>query len=483
MRKRIICLVLALAMVWTCTGALAAKYDGLWEKMLLQLELSGLKGSVTLSARGEGTAAALVNGLFRDATLEIRGIRSEGQMQYQAYLLRGEKQLGTTQLFSDGEDLVLSSELTPDTKVRLVGGEDLLEQLSPTPEGINPTWYSAALALLGLEETALNDAWGPALQPYEQALEIWIGDFAAAPEVIRDGNGETRMRLSYEIPAASAKAEAAALVRSMLADETLRALLAEIMTPAQLEAYLNPGWADYYARQIETLELGGTLSLEREMSLTGEELHTKLLFPLPVEQTGYDTLMIYREGDLLTVSLAGSEDMLLFDLTEKESGVSGVRLRGKVSRQPVSGEGGFEADFEWLWTTRESKDDDGREHEYKNLSVTLTPTEGEPVLLTAMIHLHGKSAQHNPTTLEISAELAQGEQGLTAAGTFKSTSPWVLQQFDASGAKKLEALGLDGLTALCGQWLAALTGLTESATPSDLPEPAAATATDLVPVE
>ena len=42
--KRIICLTMALVMTFACVSAFAAQYDGLPEKMMLQMELSGLKG-------------------------------------------------------------------------------------------------------------------------------------------------------------------------------------------------------------------------------------------------------------------------------------------------------------------------------------------------------------------------------------------------------------------------------------------------------
>lgn len=70
--KRIICLTMALVMTFACVSAFAAQYDGLPEKMMLQMELSGLKGSVTLSATGNPELEALLNGLFQDTTLEIR---------------------------------------------------------------------------------------------------------------------------------------------------------------------------------------------------------------------------------------------------------------------------------------------------------------------------------------------------------------------------------------------------------------------------
>ena len=59
--KRIICLTMALVMTFACVSAFAAQYDGLPEKMMLQMELSGLKGSVTLSATGNPELEALLD--------------------------------------------------------------------------------------------------------------------------------------------------------------------------------------------------------------------------------------------------------------------------------------------------------------------------------------------------------------------------------------------------------------------------------------
>lgn len=67
--------------------ALAVTYDGLWEKMQLQLVGNGLKGSASLSAQGSADWVKVINGLFADTTLEFRGIQSDNQKQYQAYFL------------------------------------------------------------------------------------------------------------------------------------------------------------------------------------------------------------------------------------------------------------------------------------------------------------------------------------------------------------------------------------------------------------
>ena len=485
MKKRIICLVMALAMAFSCAGALAAQYDGLPEKMMLQMELSGLKGSVTLSATGDPELEALLSGLFQNTTLEIRGIRSSGQAQYQAYFQRGEEQLGLTQFFGDGESFVLSSALAPEDKLRFSATESLLQQLLPQEDGINPQWYTAALGLLQVDEEDWSANWETALAPYEQALEMWLNGYAAAPTVIRQEDGETCMQVNYEIPASAVKTEAAALVRSMLIDENLRGLLAGVMDAAQAEAYLNTDWADYYAQRIDSLNLTGTVSLERQMSLTGDVIYTKVLLPVPAEETGYDTLMIYQEGDALTVTLAGSVDTLIFSITEKEEGVSGVRVRGVVERQMVEGdEGGFKTEYTLLRTTRESIDDDGRQHQYESLTLTLTPEEGDAAELSVLAHFHSLSANRNPTTLELDASWKRGELTLALQGEFKTTSPWVLQTLDETGAKDIASLSAQERETVAADYAAGALALVQqlaTATPTDLAAEAG-TASDLVPL-
>lgn len=470
--KRIICLVMALAMTFTCAGALAAQYDGLPEKMMLQMELSGLKGSVTLSATGNPELEALLNGLFQDTTLEIRGIRSSGQAQYQAYFQRGETQLGLTQFFGDEASFVLSSALAPEDKLRFSATESLLQQLLPQDEGMNPQWYTAGLKLLQVDEETWAASWEPALAPYEQALELWLNEYAAAPTVIRQEDGETRMQVNYEIPASAVKTEAAALVRSMLIDDTLRGLLAGIMSESQAAAYLNGDWAEYYAQRIDALNLTGTINLERQMALTGDVLYTKILLPVPAEETGYDTLMIYQEGDALTVTLAGSEDTLIFSVTEKEEGVSGIRVQGVVERQMMDDEeGSFRTEYSLLRTTRESIDDDGRQHQYESLTMTLTPEEGDAMELTALAHFHSLSANRNPTTLELDASWKQGEMTLTLQGEFKTTSPWVLQVMDDTGAKDVASLSKQELEDILADYAdggLALIQQMATATPTDM---------------
>lgn len=469
--KRIICLTMALVMTFACVSAFAAQYDGLPEKMMLQMELSGLKGSVTLSATGNPELEALLNGLFQDTTLEIRGIRSSGQAQYQAYFQRGETQLGLTQFFGDETSFVLSSALVPEDKLRFSATESLLQQLLPQDEGLNPQWYTAGLKILQVDEETWAASWEPALAPYEQALEMWLNEYAAAPTVIRQEDGETRMQVNYEIPASAVKTEAAALVRSMLIDENLRGLLSGVMSESQVEAYLNGDWADYYAQRINAMDLTGTISLERQMALTGDVLYTKILLPIPAEETGYDTLMIYQEGDALTVTLAGSVDTLIFSITDKEEGVSGVRVQGVVERQMMEGEGSFKTEYSLLRTTRESIDDDGRQHQYESLTLTLTPEEGDAMELTALAHFHSLSANRNPTTLELDASWKQGDMTLTLQGEFKTTSPWVLQVIDETGAQDVATLSKQELEAVLANYAAgglALIQQMAEATPTDL---------------
>ena len=475
MKKRIICLLLALVFALGCTSAFAAKYDGLWEKMQLQMTGNGLKGSLSLSATGDTDWARLVNALFQDTTLEFRGIQSDEGKQYQVYFQRGEAQQGLTRLFSDNTSWVLSSDLAGTEKVRLTAAQGLLQQLTAQEAGLNPNWYSVALEMLQLSKDERTSQWEPVLAKYEQALELWLADYASAPEVQREPGQETCMLVTYEIPVAALKAEAAALVRSMLGDDSLRGLLSGVMSEEQQQAYLNADWADYYDQRIAGLDLGGDATLERKISLTGDTLYTKVLLPLAAEQTGYDTLMLYQTGDTLTCSVAGANDTLVLELREMTQSDTGLRLSGMVERQTSDDTDGFKTEFTLVQANRESVDDDGRQHEYKNFTLNLTPEGQEPMTITALIHLHSKSANFNPTTLAVDATWTQGDKSLTLSGTLKTASAWVLQAFDDAGVKDWASLSAEDKAAVLAGYAAGVTTLVnELAAEQDT-----ATATDL----
>ena len=98
--------------------------------------------------------------------------------------------------------------------------------------------------------------------------------------------------------------------------------------------------------------------------------------------------------------------------------------------------------------------------------------------LTAMVHLHSKSANFNPTTLVLDATWTQGDDSLVLSATFKTASAWVLQDFDAAGAKNYAALSeaeksdaWSGYQQGALSLLAGLTTAANTATVTDLATP------------
>ena len=148
MMKRFWCLMVCLMLALTSVCALAAEEYTLPEKLQMQIEFgNGVKGAVMLTASGEGAltqALSVLNG----TEIQIRGISLDGTYQTSFYALDGEKQVGLTQLYGDGENLYLRTELLPDLLLRYPLGEDWLERLMGRTEEDNPTWYSAAANLL-----------------------------------------------------------------------------------------------------------------------------------------------------------------------------------------------------------------------------------------------------------------------------------------------------------------------------------------------
>lgn len=91
--------------------------------------------------------------------------------------------------------------------------------------------------------------------------------------------------------------------------------------------------------------------------------------------------------------------------------------------------------------------------------------------LTALAHFHSLSANRNPTTLELDASWKQGDMTLTLQGEFKTTSPWVLQVIDETGAQDVATLSKQELEAVLADYAAgglALIQQMAEATPTDL---------------
>ncbi|MGN1020116.1 MAG: hypothetical protein ACI4O7_07055 [Aristaeellaceae bacterium] len=479
MMKRFWCLMLCLALALTSSCALAAEEYTLPEKLQMQIEFgNGVKGAVALTASGEGDLAKALS-VLNGTEIQIRAITLDGTYQTSLYALDGETQLGLTQVYGDGENVYLRSELLPELVLSYPLGEDWLERLMGRTGEDNPTWYSVASNLLSLSDEVWEAAWAPALQPYTTQLEMWLSGYASEPVVNQGEQGETLMSVRYTVPAQDVKEEIKTLLVQALSDEGLMGLLRAQMTEEQAAVYLTPGLMYYYEAVIDALPLDGEITMERDLSTRGETISTAVSLPLPAESRWQEMSLEQGGGDT-ALTLTGAENALTLVLRTASATESSAVYTGLLRLEPEEGQG-LAAAFNLKKVFSHTVDDDTREHDMTTWTLDVTMDESvagdgdyvvfEPIHATLMTHFHSKNAKRNATTLELTASLTQGTESLSLAGSIKTTSPWVLDQLPTEGAEDLTAMTESYRSEILGMMWANLQSVLSALHPGELPAP------------
>ena len=489
--KKLISLVLASILTLFAATAFAVEYT-LPEKLQRQIEFgNGLKGTLQVSVEGNGEWVKLFSSM-NGAEIQLRGIHKDDSFQYQAYALNGEEQVGLTQLYGDNQTVYLRSELLPDTLLSLSTGGDIVNRLLGGGEDENPTWYSAALNLLTVPATSWEEKWLPVLDKYDGMLEMWLNDFAAEPVVNREKDSASTMTIRYDIPMKDAKAQTKALLEQFLQDEELLTLLRAQTTPAQQAIYLNPNLMFYYEQVIDSFELEGAVSLERELTTKGEMNSTTITLPLPENAEGWEQVTLEQQKDTNTVTLDGGKASVTLSLEKAFSTGESVAYRGSLRIVPAEEDArALAVAFTATSIHSNTVDDDTRRHDVTTWSISIQPDAEEadeeniisfePISLDARIHLHSKQANLNATTLAVdcTAQLPGGTADV--AFEIKTASPWVLETLPTAGAVSMETMTqeerIQALTDIALNGLVSLAAMNAVELPDEAAD--AATTTDL----
>lgn len=499
--KKLICLLLTLALALACTQAFAKVEYTLLEKWQRQVDFgNGIKGTLTLNASGQADWARLLAPLC-DVPIQLRAIHEDSTFQYRAYVEKGEELLGMTQLYGDDQAVYLKSDLLPDTLLTLPTGGDVLNTLAGATSQNNPTLYSAMLSLLNVPQTSWDGKWAPALAPYETAIELWLENYASAPSVLRGQDGSATVLVRYDVPAQAVKAQIKGLWANVVQDGTLLPLLEGEMNQAQQSTYLDANWQYYYDQMIDALPLEGSVILEREMTAKGDALRTDMTFPLA--WNGWTSLNIHQAGENTSLALTGADKELALELTQTAAAEGAAAYTGLLRYVPADKEQkALALAFNLAETKTSAVDEDTRSHDITSWALTIGPDaehtgegwqEVTPAELALQVHLHSKSQQSSPVTVDVNAnvKLPDGELGVKLH--LITRSKWVLDTLPTDGAvnvadlstqevsQKLIDLGLNGLTAIqrmnqesAAEGLPATPTDVTTQAPSDQPEEGAA---------
>lgn len=488
--KKLICLVLSLVLALSAATAFAAVEYTLPEKWQRQVEANnGITGTVTLNVSGEADWAQLL-APFNGVPLQVRAIHSDDQFQYRVYVEDGENMAGLTQLYGDGETMYLKSDLLPDVLLSLTTGGDLMDRVWGS-EGTNPSLYSVMMEIASISETTWEGKWLPALAAYEDSIELWLESYASAPSVKRTDSGATVL-VRYDVPAEAVKEQIKVMWAAVLQDGTLLPMLRTKMTEEQQEAYLNPNLLYYYDQVIDSLALHGNVVLEREMTAKGEIIRTDMIFPL--RDGGLESLRFVQQGTATAVTLTGEEFSVVLDMDETVSTPDSSGYRGKVCITPaIQGEKGFAAEFTLVAIRSHSEDEDTRSHDVNTWTLKVSPDaektgEGwlafDPVELYCKLHLHSKSLQYMPVTVELELQTKMKDATAGVVIDIKTRSPWILDNLPTEGARDVTSLTKEELTQMMTDlFFNGITRMVMMNPASVLPEPDAATTTDLAGAE
>ena len=475
--KRIVCVLLCLAMLMVCAGSLAVRYT-LPEKMQKQLDIgSGLKGSFVL--HGEGTHP-LILGLkpFQDAEMQIRGLRSSGEMHYYIYQAgANEEQIGLTEMYDNGERIYLRSDFLPGEVLSIPMLSQLADILS-VPEGGNPPLGSALLNLSSLSAEERSSLLDPAIERLSSRLELWVANYAAVSEVRTLENGTSVIDLNYSIPMSDFKQEIVSLFLSLLRSAEGTALMDRLLNDQQKEVFANTNLDYFYLDALNALNNDFDILYTRTISTLGASVSSTLELPLDDDRMQFQTLIIEEKGGLVSYTLRG-EDMIYtlawginVDLTQVDAFSAWITVRPNPSSENIN----LDAYHAWRADISHggsiSTDEDSRDHERTEWSVRVVSDtsrlpegeiegnypEEEPLSLDLKLHYFSKYSQSSPTTLEFDAALKTPEMSLSARGQLKTASPWIFTPFSTEGAKDLTQMSAAERTAKLAQFLAGAAG-------------------------
>lgn len=495
--KKLICLLLCLMLTLTCATAMAKVEYTLMEKWQRQVDFgNGIKGTLKLNVSGQADWAKLLAPIS-DIPMEIRAIHDDESFQYRMYVENGEELLGLTQLYGDEQTVYLQSELLPDTLLSLPTGGDVLNRLAGVTAEESPSLYSAMLNILNVPQTTWEGKWLPALDAYSSAIELWLENYASAPSVLRADDGSATVLVRYEIPADGLKSQIKALWANVLQDATLLPLLKGQLNQAQQEAYLNTSLQYYYDQVIDGLPLSGSVILEREMTAKGDALRTAMTFPLA--QDGWSSLTIRQADGVTSLDVQGTDKQLALELTETLATGSSAAYQGRLRYVPADkSQEAVAAAFSLVKTQSSSVDEDTRSHDRTVWTLNVEPdaeytgegwTDIQPMEINLSMHLHSKSQQSNPVTVEVNLAVKLAEAEIAVDLSLMTRSKWVMDNLPTEGAldvttlpaeeltQKLADLGLNGLTMV--QRLNQENASPEEPAAEATAEPVPATATEL----
>ena len=470
--KRFFCVFICFILLLLCLPASAADLSlPVKMKRQMQHDGNGIKGNIIIHANADAETLPFLHAVQNS---EFSLLRNASGEKWHLRLFQNDEngnQINQTEFCYD-KDLFVRSDFLPG-KVYTISDIGFFLPESLFGQNENIPFISVISSFLFMNDSD-HQKWDPVISKYSKALEIWISNYAADPEITRNSDGTVQMNLIYNVPADEMCKEILQLIRSASADPEILSILGIVMTEEQQSIYLNPFLDFYYEQALQGMSLNEDIRFVKTVSAMGELISYELILPLNPDLSGYSSLTISGDEKHTVYTLKNENKLLMVSLpqdyyglfTEAEyqtsAGYTYCDLTGEQSENNIS------IEINILKTSEKHMDDEtGKEHEIHHYQITvdrntaLLPEgiseqffpEFNAVHIGADYHYSGKSGPNAPTSLEINIDFSRNDLNMTLYAKIKTASTWPFEPFGTDNAVPLSRLGDTFTDSAVAEWV------------------------------
>lgn len=445
MKKKLFSMITLMIMLLTGTCH-AASYT-LPEKMNNQLAIgSGLKGTFSITATGETFDTPFLNSVT-DAEWAVRGILSGKDLHYFVFQSNEkEEQSALSELYRKDGVYYLRSDMVQGKILAFPLLSQYLDALFPV-NGENGSSSSFVSKIIETPENIRKEKWDPILQRYQNELEMWLADFTVKADTVKMENGLSALDFSYEIPMDSINKEIVKLFGEFASDQDVTSALQTVMTEEEKRIYLNGNLLYFYLEALQSLHIDRPVKMSKRVSAIGDLLRFRLELPLDERTTGYESIDLELINQLTVITLKKTDQVTVIAFPDSD------KLRqptfdqsiwfASISTDPEKEKNNTAIRTD-IRKNQEIYEKDEKTHETDHYDITILqdtsylPSDTDLSLLpefktvTASVELQysSKYAQNSATTLEITADVREGESRLFFEGKLKTSAPWLFMPFE-----------------------------------------------------
>ena len=446
--KRMMISLIALILV-AVTGLCQAASYTLPEKMYNQLAIgSGLKGTFTITAEGEKFRTPFLNAVT-DAEFSLRGISSGKDYHYYVFQTdENEQQTGLSELYRREGITHFRSDMVPGKILAFPTLIQYVEALFP-PKGENASSSSFVSKIISLPETERKEKWDPVLTRYQNELEMWLAEFTVNADTVKLDTGLSALDFTYEIPMSRVNEKIVSLFGEFASDPEMNKLLDSVMTKEEKQLYANGNLLYFYQEALNTLDLNMPVRMNKRVSAMGDLLRFRLEMPLDERTTGYSSFRIETIGKLTVYTLRKTGQTIVlgipaadtFKQTAYEQSVWYANIMTEEAGETKHTNRAVRIDIR---KTNEVHEEDEKTHETDHYSLNIVRDtsylpedtdlsaipDSDPVSMEIDLHYSSKYAQNSATTLDLTAEVRDGDSTLNISARLKTSAPWLFMPFD-----------------------------------------------------